>query len=101
VTGKELYNTYCSACHSLSPPPKAAPPFRGIIRRYYELHQKEEKFIRAIEQFVLEPQKSTVVCAPAKERFGEMPKLPLQPTQVKKIAKWMWEDKSLWPMMYR
>lgn len=98
---KSLYESHCSACHSLTPPPKAAPPFRGIIRKYYEQYDEREKFVDAIRTFVLEPDEGKVVCAPAKEQFGIMPKLPFDEEQVGKIAAWMWDDKSLWPPRYR
>ena len=100
-SGKDLFGVYCSACHSLSPPPKAAPPVRGIIRQYYERYENRREFVKRIGKFVLEPEMGEVICAPAKERFGSMPKLPVSAEQVEKIASWMWDDKSLWPMRYR
>ncbi len=96
-TGEELYTMYCSACHSLEPPPKAAPPVRGLIRQYVEHYETEDKFVDAIVDFVLEPEDRESLCTPARERFGDMPELPIAKGDLKKIAAWFWEEKSLWP----
>lgn len=91
LNGEQLFTTYCAACHSLEPPPKAAPPVRGIIRRYRYRFGGREEVLKAIVEFASNPTEEKMVFPKAaKSHFGEMPKLPLAHADLEALVAWMW-----------
>lgn len=91
LNGKLLWEQRCSPCHSLEPPPKAAPPVRGIVMHYRPKHSDRESFAVAVSDFVHNTVTAEALLPQAKQRFGMMPPLPFDKEELKSIARWMWD----------
>lgn len=91
-SGKQLFESYCSVCHSLEPPPKLAPPVRGIVMHYQADVSSKEEFAKEISKFVRDPAKQHPKLPGAVTRFGKMPTFPYSDEELQTIARWMWEQ---------
>ena len=90
--GEELWQTRCTPCHSLYPPPKNAPPGFGIVMHYSERYREREQFAEAVARFVLAPAKDKSAMPPhAIERFGLMPGVAYPEGEIREIARWLWD----------
>lgn len=92
--GQKIYTTFCSACHPLDPPPKIAPPMRGIVMHYRSAGVSDSKeFAQAIEAWIKQPSAEHSKLPPgAITKFGMMPPLPIVDTaSIEKLARWLWE----------
>ena len=90
-TGKEMWEVRCSACHSIDPPPKLAPPVRGIVMNYRRTYSDREAFAQAVSAFAHSPTKEASQMPHALEKFNLMPALPFEKNELAEIARWMWD----------
>ena len=91
ATGKEMWVARCSPCHSIEPPPKLAPPVRGIVMNYKRTYSDREAFAAAVSSFVHTPTKEASQMPHALEKFNLMPALPFEKSELAEIAGWMWD----------
>jgi cytochrome c len=91
--GKLLYDKHCSVCHSMTPPPKSAPPILGITRHYHEAFNDREKGVNHMEEFMKKPDvKHSKLEAAAMTRFGLMPVMSLSDKELEMVAGWVWDS---------
>jgi len=92
-TGKELYERHCSACHSMTPPPKSAPPIVGLSHFYHKAFADREQGVRRIMEFVAKPDAAnSKLRPPAISRFGLMPALDLDARDLRTVSEWLWDQ---------
>lgn len=91
--GKELYERHCSACHSMLPPPKSAPPVVGLSHFYHQAFDDREKGVCHITEFVAKPDAAnSKLRAPAIPRFGLMPAVELDARDLRTVSEWLWDS---------
>jgi mono/diheme cytochrome c family protein len=91
VAGQTLFNSVCTACHSLQPPPKLAPPMAMVSQHYRDAFASESDARAAMLAFLLAPDTSRATMpAHAIQRFGLMPKLPLSEQQFRDVSAYIW-----------
>lgn len=74
--GEQTFQTICSACHSVLPPHKAAPPMAHVAARYLRLHRDTSAAATAIAAYIREPAAERSAMPPhIVQRFGLMPAL--------------------------
>jgi len=91
--GKEVFDRNCSVCHSVMPPPKAAPPIVPIASRYRQVYASKEKGVARMVSFLKSPSKEKMLADPqAVSRFGLMPPMPLDDAELAAVAGWVWDQ---------
>jgi cytochrome c len=72
--GAQIFQLVCAMCHSVNPPPKAAPPISHAAAYYLRRHGEVDAAMAAMVTFLKEPSAETSAMPPhAVERFGLMP----------------------------
>ncbi len=89
---QKMFDERCGACHTIEPPPKAAPPFRGIVRNYAGDFPTKAEFAEAVATFVRQMEGRKVKFPHAEERFGKMPPFPYDEGELRELAGWIWEE---------
>jgi hypothetical protein len=92
-TGQELYERHCSACHSMLPPPKSAPPVAGLSHFYHKAFSDREQGVCHIMEFVAKPAvEKSKLRPPAISRFGLMPAVELAARDLRTVSEWLWDS---------
>lgn len=95
IDGKAVFETSCSVCHSVMPPPKSAPPITPIASRYRQRFTTKAQGVNAMVSFIKAPSKAKVIADPqAVTRFGLMPAVKLSDEELKAVAGWVWDQGS-------
>lgn len=94
--GKAVFERNCSACHSVQPPPKSAPPIVPIAMRYRRAFPSKAEGVAHMAAFMKNPSKeASRIDTDAIERFGLMPPMGmLSPAELEAVASWVWEQGS-------
>jgi cytochrome c len=72
--GAQLFELVCAMCHSVNPPPKAAPPISHAVAYYLRTHESADSALSAMVAYLRKPEAERSVMPPmAIERFGLMP----------------------------
>jgi cytochrome c len=72
--GAQIFDLVCAMCHSLNPPPKAAPPISHAAAYYLRKYEETDAAAEAMVAYMKEPAEERSVMPPmAIERFGLMP----------------------------
>ncbi|WP_233570434.1 c-type cytochrome [Prosthecochloris sp. ZM_2] len=91
--GKAIYERHCMMCHSMAPPPVAAPPVRGVSYHYREAFENREDAVAHMVGFMKNPDPERAVCDPeAIERFGLMPAMTLPDDELRAVSVWFWDQ---------
>jgi len=91
--GERVYRQSCMVCHSLVPPPKAAPPIKGLARHYREAFKSRREAVDHMVAFMKKPDASKAVCRKeAIKRFGLMPAMSLPESELRKVSEWVWDQ---------
>ncbi len=91
--GRALFEKNCSACHSVMPPPKSAPPITPIASRYRQAFATRQEGVAHMVAFLKSPSKEKMVAdRQALERFGLMPPMQLGDRELRAVAEWVWEQ---------
>ncbi|MEE9904737.1 cytochrome c [Chlorobium sp.] len=91
--GESIYRSSCMVCHSLAPPPKAAPPVKGLARHYRESFKSRREAVDHMVVFMQKPDASKAVCRKeAIKRFGLMPAMSLPESDLRKVSEWVWDQ---------
>jgi hypothetical protein len=92
--GKQLFETYCAACHGLTGgmdmDKREAPPVAAIRLHYIGPHAEKDDFIRAVADWVATPDESKTLMRGAIKRFKLMPPLPYPRAEVEAIAAYIY-----------
>lgn len=93
--GKALFETNCSVCHSVMPPPKLAPPIVPVASRYRQAFATKSKGVAHMVSFMKSPSKEKMVADPqAMARFGLMPAVQMNDAELNAVAGWVWDQGS-------
>lgn len=91
--GEAIYRRHCMACHSLLPPPKAAPPVKGLARHYREAFASRQEAVNHMTEFMKTPDASQAIChKDAIKRFGLMPAMSLPESDLRTVSAWVWDQ---------
>jgi mono/diheme cytochrome c family protein len=72
--GAQIFGLVCAMCHSVNPPPKAAPPISHAVAYYLRKHESADSALAALVAYLRKPEAERSVMPPmAIERFGLMP----------------------------
>ncbi|RXK82303.1 cytochrome c [Chlorobaculum sp. 24CR] len=93
VDGKAVFEKNCSVCHSVTPPPKSAPPILPISARYHQRFSSRSEGIKYMADFIKSPTKEKVLAdQQAITRFGLMPPIPLSAEELNAVSAWVWDQ---------
>jgi len=91
AAGQQIFTTVCTACHTLQPPPRLAPPMAMVSQHYRDAFASEPEALAAMLRFLLAPDTTRATMpAHAIQRFGLMPKLPLSEQQFRDVSAYVW-----------
>lgn len=90
--GEQVFQTVCSACHSMDAPYKAAPPMTHVAKHYRDEFTNGDSAIAHIVSFLQNPSPERSKMPPrAIERFGLMPSQGhLSEDQLRAVATYVW-----------
>ena len=88
--GPQIFQLVCAMCHTVNPPPKAAPPMSHVAGHYRQHYKDDEAAITAMVEYLKKPEaERSALPAMAIERFGLMPaQSHLSDGQLKKAARY-------------
>jgi len=92
LSGQEIFSKSCSVCHSMTPPPKAAPPIIPLAGRYHLKFQTKKEGVNHIIAYLKSPNKDNAIDPQAMTRFGLMPALTLPDAELRSVAEWVWDQ---------
>jgi cytochrome c551/c552 len=76
--GKAIFASTCRSCHTVSPPPQAAPPMSRIAQRYLAVSGSRKAAAAKIAEWLFGPSAEKSLLPPSDvARFGVMPHQPL------------------------
>jgi cytochrome c len=90
--GKAIFDTNCSVCHSVNPPPKSAPPIVPVASRYHMQFKSKAEGINHLAAYLKSPDTKKAVDPQAVARFGLMPAMQLPDQELRAVAEWVWDQ---------
>jgi hypothetical protein len=91
LTGQQVVEQICSQCHSMDPPPLAAPPLTHLARHLRESFGTVDEAVAHVVAYAPAPdQERSILPARAVERFGLMPPQPLPEPLLDAAARYIW-----------
>jgi cytochrome c5 len=92
--GRATYDSICFACHTMTPPPRNAPPIVGLAAHLHERFATRDDAVAHIVDYVRAPSAEKSVLPPqAIQRWGVvMPPLALPEAELRAAAAWLWEQ---------
>ena len=89
--GENLFKAYCYSCHNgeARQDSRIAPPIFAIQRRYKMEYSEMDAFVSALAEFTLNPSEDNVLMYDAIEKFGLMPPMAYDKSDVLKIAEYI------------
>jgi len=92
LSGQAIFDRNCSVCHSVAPPPKAAPPIMPLSNRYHMKFETKKEGVNHLVAYLKAPGKAKAVDPQAITRFGLMPPLRLPDAELRVVAEWVWDQ---------
>ena len=92
--GRATYDRICFACHTITPPPRNAPPIVGLAAHLRERFRTRDDAVAHIVDYVRAPSAEKSVLPPqAIQRWGVvMPPLALPEAELRAVASWLWQQ---------
>ena len=92
AAGFNAFKAMCASCHTPDPSVTAriAPPIFAIKRHYHKDNDNFDSFRDALVSFVIDPSAENARMKGAIERFGLMPKMPLDEALTNNIAYYLY-----------
>jgi len=91
LEGKQTFDQVCSACHTLEPPPRLAPPMRMVSMHLRQSFETEEAGVAHVLSYVPSPDAGkSILPDHAVERFGLMAPQALPKETLEKVARYVW-----------
>jgi mono/diheme cytochrome c family protein len=85
--GERVFESLCTACHTLEPPYQVAPPMTHIARHYRQAFADRDSAAAHLAAFVRAPSAERSKMPPhAIERFGLMPPVALADAELDAVA---------------
>ncbi len=93
--GKQLYKTYCSACHGntggMDMSKRVAPPIIAVRMHYIGPHPDKASFVTAVANWVEKPNERKSLMFGAVRRFNIMPPVSVARKDAEKIASYIYD----------
>lgn len=93
--GKQLYKTYCSACHGVTGgmdmSKRTAPPIAAVRMHYIGPYADKASFVMAIADWVEKQDASRSLMRGAIRRFNVMPPIAVAREDAEKIASYIYQ----------
>jgi len=93
INGEAFYKQQCGFCHNKEE--LLAPDMQKIKAVYIKKYKEKEAFIKAIVNFVTNPDKSKAIYKDGIDNFSDMPKMPFKEAQIKAVAAYIYDSKTL------
>ncbi len=93
--GYALMKENCYVCHNpeaVSHDAIIAPPFKAVKMHYMNNYDSKESFVTAIVNWVQNPSEENALMKGAVDKFKVMPPLPLEASEIEKIATYIYEN---------
>ncbi|PHS67946.1 MAG: hypothetical protein COB12_01635 [Flavobacterium sp.] len=93
--GYALMKENCYVCHNpeaVSHDVIIAPPFKAVKMHYMNSYDTKESFITAMVNWVQNPSEENALMIGAVDKFKVMPLLPLETSEIEKIATYIYEN---------
>ena len=90
--GQAIFNNNCSVCHSVTPPPKSAPPIIPLASHYHQKFKNKKDGVNHLAAYLKSPNKDKAIDSQAITRFGIMPAQTLPEAELKAVAEWVWDQ---------
>ena len=84
----KFYNKQCGFCHSKEE--LIGPDMNKIKKTYVSKYPNKAAFIKAVSDFVANPNKNNAIYKDGIDNFVEMPKMAFKPEQVKAVAEYIY-----------
>ncbi len=95
IQGKQLYKTYCSACHGvtggMNMNQRVAPPIIAVRMHYIGPHPDKTSFVTAVANWVEKQDESKSLMFGAVRRFNIMPPVSVAREDAEKIAAYIYD----------
>ncbi len=93
VSGEKIYKTQCGFCHTSEE--LIAPDMNKIKSAYLDKYKTKDAFVKAVIEFVKNPNKKNALYKEGIENFADMPKMPFKETQLKAVANYIYKSSEL------
>ena len=87
--GASKFKAACNSCHNTTG--AVAPPAFAVQKHYKKAFASKEEFIKAISNFVSNPNAENALLQPAIEKFGLMPKMQFEKEDLAQIAAYLFD----------
>jgi len=101
-TGKEVYETYCMACHAIKGKATVAPPIFAVKNHVIQVYPKREEFVERVVSWVKSPDVEDPLMRGAVRKFGLMPSMPhISDTELTAVAEFLYDSDMALPEWYK
>ena len=101
VSGQEVYQTLCIACHVSEGKPTIAPPIFAVKNHVTAEYPEREDFVKRVAEWVKAPNADDVLMPGAVRKFGLMPAMPqLSDEQAVAVAEFLFDSDMELPDWY-
>lgn len=101
VSGQDVYETNCIACHVSEGMPTVAPPIFAVKNHVIGSYPEREDFIKRVAEWVKAPNAEDVLMPGAVRKFGLMPALPqLSDEEAQAVAAFLFDSDMELPDWY-
>lgn len=91
LSGREVVEQICSQCHSMEPPPLAAPPLTHLAAHLRQSFETVDEAVAHVVAYAPAPDAERSILPPrAVERFGLMPPQPLPEPLLDAATRYIW-----------
>lgn len=91
LTGREVVEQVCSQCHSMEPPPLAAPPLTHLAAHLRQSFETVDEAVAHVVAYAPAPDaEQSILPSRAVERFGLMPPQPLPEPLLDAATRYIW-----------
>ena len=101
ISGKDIYQTYCIACHVSEGMPTIAPPIFAVKNHVTAKYPEREDFVKRVTEWVKAPNADDPLMPGAVRKFGLMPAMPyLSDEQAQAVAEFLFDSDMELPDWY-
>ena len=93
ASGESFYKNQCAFCHTKEQ--LIAPDMNKIKAKYLEKYKNKDAFVKAVTEFVKNPDKKNAIYKDGIDNFTDMPKMPFKDSQIKAVAEYIFSATKL------
>lgn len=91
-SGEAFFKTQCGFCHTKEE--LIAPDMNKIKAAYLKKYPSKDAFVKAVMDFVKNPDKKNAIYREGIDNFTDMPKMPFKDAQIKSVAEYIFNASS-------